>query len=65
MICKRCGLDVEPVKLEQGIFDNVYKCPTCDREFGGSTLLKKAGKVAIVLITLGLFGEADESEFLS
>lgn len=65
MICKRCGLEVEPIKLEQGIFDNVYKCPKCDREFGGPTLLKTIGKVMLWAITLGLLGDAADSEISS
>ncbi|GEM_PF-5891864 len=65
MICKRCGLKVEPVKLEQGILNNVYKCPRCEREFGGSTLLKKGGKVALWVATVGLLGEADDPDLFS
>lgn len=65
MICKRCGLEVDPIKLEQGIFDNVYKCPTCDREFGGPTLLKTVGRVMFWVITLGRLGDAANSEISS
>lgn len=65
MRCKRCGLKVEPVKLEQGILDNVYKCPKCDREFGGPTLLNTGGKVVLRLLTLGLIGESIDPDLFS
>lgn len=65
MLCKRCGLKVEPIKLEQGILNNVYKCPKCGREFGGSTLLKKGGQVALWLATLGLVMEPEDLDLFS
>jgi hypothetical protein len=65
MICKRCGLDVDPPKIQQGVFNNVYKCPKCDREFGGPTLFKKGLKVTGWILTIGLIGEAVDEVDLS
>ena len=58
MVCKRCGLDVNPITLDSGILNNVYRCPKCGREFGGPTALKQgigiAAKVGNLMLTFGL-----------
>lgn len=62
MICKRCGLRVSPRKIEQGIFNNVYRCPKCGRKFGGSTMFKKGLKVTGAVATLGILGDAYDGD---
>jgi uncharacterized Zn finger protein len=62
MICKRCGLDVVPEKIEQGVLNNIYQCPECGRKFGGSTLFKKGVKVAGWLVSIGILSDASDGD---